>query len=60
MRDTRDDDAVGADPRREEYSDSSDATRRCLQGVIDEIRSLRKCVTLGDLDWKELRDEGRP
>ncbi len=30
-----------------------------IGAVIDELRSLRKDVTLQGLDWKALRDEGR-
>jgi len=34
--------------------------RRDVADAIRELRSIREGVTLGDLDWKELRDEGRP
>lgn len=34
--------------------------RRDIADAIRELRSIREGVTLGDLDWKELRDEGRP
>jgi hypothetical protein len=30
-----------------------------LKAKIDEFRKRRKGSTLGGLDWKELRDEGR-
>ncbi len=30
------------------------------QDVIAELKRLRKNTTLDGLDWKELRDEGRP
>lgn len=34
--------------------------RRDVADAIQELRSIREGVTLGDLDWKGLRDEGRP
>ncbi len=34
--------------------------RRDVADAIQELRSIREGVTLGDLDWKDLRDEGRP
>ncbi|MBU6374250.1 MAG: type II toxin-antitoxin system prevent-host-death family antitoxin [Alphaproteobacteria bacterium] len=30
-----------------------------VDAVIERLRDLRRGVTLGDLDWRELRDEGR-
>lgn len=30
-----------------------------VDAVIAKLRALRKGVTLGGLDWRELRDEGR-
>ena len=38
--------------RVEDRSDVADAIR--------ELRELRRDVRLGGLDWKRLRDEGRP
>ena len=34
--------------------------RRDVADAIRELRSIREGVTLGDLDWKGMRDEGRP
>ncbi len=33
--------------------------RRETESVIDELRRRRKGLTLGGLNWKDLRDEGR-
>lgn len=27
--------------------------------TVEKLKTLRKSLTLGDLDWKNLRDEGR-
>ncbi len=34
--------------------------RRDVADAIRELRSVREGVTLGELNWRELRDEGRP
>lgn len=34
-------------------------TRLEIGATIDELRSRRKGIRLGGLDWKSLRDEGR-
>ena len=39
---------------------AEEADRRDVANAIRELRSMREGVTLGELDWKELRDEGRP
>lgn len=39
---------------------AEEADRRDVAEAIQELRSIRKGVTLGDLDWRDLRDEGRP
>ena len=39
---------------------AEEADRRDVADAIRELRSMREGVTLGELDWKELRDEGRP
>ena len=39
---------------------AGEADRSDVAEAIRELRSLRKGVTLGDLNWKELRDSGRP
>lgn len=35
------------------------AQRTSTEGLIEELRALRSGSTLGGLDWKKLRDEGR-
>ena len=32
---------------------------RKAEAVVEDLRRLRKNVSLGGLDWRELRDEGR-
>ena len=39
---------------------AEEADRRDVADAIQELRSIREGVTLGDVDWKDLRDEGRP
>ncbi len=39
---------------------AEEADRSDVAEAIRELRALRKGVTLGDVSWKELRDEGRP
>ena len=39
---------------------AGEADRRDVADAIRELRSMREGVTLGDLDWKDLRDAGRP
>ncbi len=39
---------------------AEEADRSDVEEAIRELRALRKGVTLGDVSWKELRDEGRP
>ncbi len=36
------------------------ADRARAIAAFEKLKSLRKGTTLGDLSWKELRDEGRP
>jgi prevent-host-death family protein len=31
-----------------------------VSSILEKMRQLRKGATLGGLDWKTLRDEGRP
>ena len=38
---------------------ADDVDRDKVAEAVEGIRELRKGVTLGDLDWKELRDFGR-
>ena len=35
------------------------AERAAAESAIEELRALRTGLKLGNLDWKELRDEGR-
>ena len=35
------------------------AARSDLKKTISDVQNLRKSMTLGSLDWRELRDEGR-
>lgn len=35
------------------------AERRRIDDVIAELRAVRSGTSLGGLDWKQLRDEGR-
>lgn len=35
------------------------AEQRRIDGVIAELRAVRSGTSLGGLDWKQLRDEGR-
>ena len=49
---------------RGESSESKDAVSESVKPAqareaIDELKRLRKGVTLGGLSWKALRDEGR-
>ena len=39
---------------------AEEADRQDVADAIRELRSIRDGVTLGDLDWRDLRDEGRP
>lgn len=39
---------------------AEEADRRDVADAIRELRSMREGVTLGELDWKDLRDAGRP
>lgn len=39
---------------------AEEADRQDVADAIQELRSIREGVTLGDVDWKDLRDEGRP
>lgn len=36
------------------------ADRGDVADAIDELRSIREGVCLGELNWRELRDAGRP
>lgn len=36
-----------------------DVDRHALDDVIAQLKQLRRSTTLGGLDWKSLRDEGR-
>lgn len=35
------------------------AARADIDAVIGRLKAARAGITLGDLDWKDLRDEGR-
>lgn len=39
---------------------AEEADRRDVADAIRELRSIREGVSLGDLNWKDLRDSGRP
>lgn len=39
---------------------AEEADRQDVADAIQELRSIREGVTLGDVEWKDLRDEGRP
>ena len=39
---------------------AEEADRRDVADAIRELRSVREGVSLGDLNWRDLRDSGRP
>ncbi|MCY4398251.1 MAG: type II toxin-antitoxin system prevent-host-death family antitoxin [Gemmatimonadetes bacterium] len=39
---------------------AEEADRSDVADAIRELRALRKGVVLGDVNWKDLRDAGRP
>ncbi len=39
---------------------AEEADRRDVADAIRELRSIREGVSLGDLNWRDLRDSGRP
>jgi hypothetical protein len=42
-----------------DHAASENAKQARARKAIDELKRLRKGVTLGGLPWKALRDEGR-